>query len=91
MNKAELVSQIAASADVSKAQATKALDAFVASVTATLSNGDKLSLPGFGSFEPRQRAAREGRNPQTGKEIKIPASTVPAFKAGKTLKDAVNS
>jgi len=91
MNKTELVAKIAASADVSKAQASRILDAFIETVATTLSNGDKLSLLGFGTFEPRQRAARIGRNPQTGAELQIPASTVPAFKAGKGLKDAVKS
>lgn len=91
MNKTELVAQIAASADVSKAQATRVLDAFIETVATTLSNGDKLSLLGFGTFEPRQRAARSGRNPQTGAELHIPASTVPAFKAGQSLKHTVNS
>lgn len=90
MNKTELVEAIAKSADITKAQAGKAVDAFIDSVTATLVKGDKVTLIGFGTFETRERSARTGRNPQTGKSIKIEASTTPAFKAGKKLKDAVN-
>lgn len=90
MNKTELVEAIAKSADITKAQAGKAVDAFIDSVTATLVKGDKVTLIGFGTFETRERSARTGRNPQTGKSIKIAASTTPAFKAGKKLKDAVN-
>lgn len=91
MNKMELVKRIASTADLSQAQAERCLSAFTTIVTDTLSQGDRLALPGFGTFEPRQRAARAGRNPQTGAELQIPASTVPAFKAGQSLKDAVNS
>lgn len=90
MNKTELVEAIAESADLTKAQASKALEAFIESVTETLKKGDKVTLIGFGTFETRERSAREGRNPQTGKTIQIPASTTPAFKAGKKLKDALN-
>lgn len=90
MNKTELVDAIASSADLTKAQASKALDAFIESVTDTLKKGDKVILIGFGTFETRERSARKGRNPQTKKEITIPASTAPVFKAGKKLKDAVN-
>lgn len=90
MNKTELVDFIANEAGITKAQANKSVDAFVAAVTKTLAKGDKVSLIGFGTFETRKRAARTGRNPQTGKTIKIAASTTPAFKAGKKLKDAVN-
>lgn len=90
MNKTELVEAIAKSADITKAQAGKAVDAFIDSVTATLVKGDKVTLIGFGTFETRERSARTGRNPQTGKSIEIEASTTPAFKAGKKLKDAVN-
>ncbi len=90
MNKKELVDRIAVSADVSKAKATRILDAFTEAVATTMANGDKLSLIGFGTFETRQRDARIGRNPQTGQEINIPAANVPVFKAGKALKDAVN-
>ncbi len=89
MNKTELVEAVAKSAGLSKADAGKAVDAFVDSVTNALVKGDKVTLIGFGTFETRKRAARTGRNPQTGKELKIAASTVPAFKAGKKLKDAV--
>ncbi|MFI3246048.1 MAG: nucleoid-associated protein HU-beta [Ferrimonas sp.] len=90
MNKSQLIDQIAAGADISKAAAGRALDAFIDSITDTLKNGDKVSLVGFGTFEVRERAERTGRNPQTGKEIKIAAAKIPAFKAGKALKDAVN-
>lgn len=91
MNKTELVDAIAAAADITKAQAGRALDAVLESVTETLKNGEKVTLIGFGTFETRERAARTGRNPQTGKEIQIAASTTPAFKAGKKLKDALNA
>ena len=89
MNKAELVAAIAAKAEVSKKDAEKMLSAFTATVTDELKKGEKIALIGFGTFETRKRAAREGKNPQTGAAIKIPASVVPAFKAGKALKDAV--
>lgn len=91
MNKTELVKQIAATSGLSQTQAERCLNAFTTTVAETLSQGDRLALPGFGTFEPRQRAARTGRNPQTGAELKIPASTIPAFKADQTLKGAVNS
>jgi DNA-binding protein HU-beta len=91
MNKTELVDAIAAAADITKAQAGRALDAVLESVTETLKKGEKVTLIGFGTFETRERAARTGRNPQTGKEIQIAASTIPAFKAGKKLKDALNA
>ena len=90
MNKTELVDAIAAAADITKVQAGKALEAVLESVTETLKKGDKVTLIGFGTFETRERAARTGRNPQTGKEIQIAASITPAFKAGKKLKDALN-
>ncbi len=89
MNKAELVAAIAAKAEVSKKDAEKVLGAFTATVTDELKKGEKIALIGFGTFETRKRAAREGKNPQTGAAIKIPATVVPAFKAGKALKDAV--
>lgn len=89
MNKTELVDAVASSADISKAAAGRAVDAVVDSVTDALKKGDKVTLIGFGTFEVRQRAARTGRNPRTGAEIKIAASNIPAFKAGKKLKDAV--
>ncbi|MBV7433513.1 HU family DNA-binding protein [Cardiobacteriaceae bacterium TAE3-ERU3] len=90
MNKTELVEAIAAAAGITKAEANKALDAFIDNVTETLKKGDKVTLIGFGTFETRERSARTGRNPQTGAEIQIAASTTPAFKAGKKLKDALN-
>ena len=90
MNKSELVDAIADAADLSKASAGRALDAAVDAVTSALSNGDQVSLVGFGTFTVKHRAARAGRNPQTGAEIQIKAANVPSFKAGKALKDAVN-
>lgn len=90
MNKTELVDAIAAAADITKAQAGRALDAVLDNITETLKKGEKVTLIGFGTFETRERAARIGRNPQTGKEIQIAASITPAFKAGKKLKDALN-
>jgi len=89
MNKSELVAAIAAKAEVSKKDAEKVLAAFTATVTDELKKGEKIALIGFGTFETRKRAAREGKNPQTGAAIKIAATTVPAFKAGKALKDAI--
>lgn len=89
MNKTELINSVAEATELSKKDATKAVDAVFASIQDSLSKGEKVSLIGFGNFEVRERAARKGRNPQTGKEIDIPASKVPAFKAGKALKDAV--
>jgi len=90
MNKAELIEAVAASADLSKADATRAVDAVVHQVTSALKQGDQVTLVGFGTFQVKERAARTGRNPQTGATINIPASKVPGFKAGKALKDAVN-
>lgn len=90
MNKAELIDAIAASAELSKADAGRALDATVAAITKTLKQGDSVAVVGFGSFVVRERAARTGRNPKTKEEIQIPASKTPVFKAGKALKDAVN-
>ncbi len=90
MTKSELVDKIAAKAALTKAAAEKALNAFTSSVTDALKKGGKVTLVGFGTFSTTKRAARKGRNPQTGKEIKIKASTAPKFKAGKSLKDAVN-
>ena len=89
MNKTELVAAIAAQSGASKKDAEAVLNAFVDVVGDTLKKGDKISLVGFGTFEARKRAAREGKNPQTGAKIKIAATTVPAFKAGKALKDKV--
>ena len=90
MNKAELIDAVASTADLSKASATQAVDAVVDTITQSLRKGDSVTLVGFGTFEVRARAARTGRNPQTGAEIQIKASKAPAFKAGKALKDAVN-
>ncbi|ANR81039.1 DNA-binding protein HU [Kosakonia sacchari] len=85
-----MVDKIAADADISKAAAGRVLDAFIAAVTDSLKSGDDVALVGFGSFVVKERAARTGRNPQTGKEITIAAAKVPGFRAGKALKDAVN-
>ncbi|OON37550.1 DNA-binding protein HU [Izhakiella australiensis] len=90
MNKSQLIDKIAANADISKAAAGRVLDAFMGSVSDALKAGDEVALVGFGTFSVRERASRTGRNPQTGKEITIPASKVPGFRAGKALKDAVN-
>ena len=90
MNKTELVESVAETADLSKAAAGKAVDAFIGAVTGALKNGDQVTIVGFGAFLVRERAARVGRNPQTGAEIQIAAAKVPAFKPGKALKDAVN-
>ncbi|MAZ65679.1 MAG: DNA-binding protein HU [Kangiellaceae bacterium] len=90
MNKSELIDAIAASADITKAAAGRALDATTEAIEEALKNGDQVSLVGFGTFLVKERAARTGRNPQTGQEIQIPASKVPSFKPGKGLKDAVN-
>jgi DNA-binding protein HU-beta len=90
MNKAELIDAVASSADLSKASATQAVDAVVDTITESLRKGESVTLVGFGTFEVRARAARMGRNPQTGEELQIKASKAPAFKAGKALKDAVN-
>ncbi len=89
MTKAELIAKVAEQAELSKKDAEKALNATIASITGALKKGDKVALVGFGTFETRKRAARKGKNPQTGKEISIPATTTPAFKAGKALKEAV--
>ena len=89
MNKSELIAKIADKAELSKKDAEKALNAFVDGVTEALVAGDKVVLVGFGSFETKKRAARKGKNPQTGAIIDIPAATVPSFKVGKGLKDAV--
>lgn len=90
MNKAELVSAIADKADLSKKDAEAALKAFTDVVTEELKKGEKIQLVGFGTFEVSERAARTGRNPQTGEEMTIPASKAPKFKAGKALKDFIN-
>ena len=90
MNKSELIDAIAAAADLSKADAGRALDATIEAVTGALKKGESVSLVGFGTFQVKERAAREGRNPQTGATIQIAKAQVPSFKAGKALKDAVN-
>jgi DNA-binding protein HU-beta len=90
MNKAELIDAIATTSELSKADAGRALDATIAAIANALKKGDTVTVIGFGSFVVRARAARSGRNPKTGEEIKIAASKNPAFKAGKALKDAVN-
>tara|TARA_Y100000589_G_scaffold205004_1_gene193404 strand:+ start:907 stop:1179 length:273 start_codon:yes stop_codon:yes gene_type:complete len=90
MNKSELIDAIAAEANLSKADAKRALDAFQSAITGALKKGDRIALVGFGSFSVSKRSARTGRNPQTGKEIKIPAKNVVKFKAGAELSKAVN-
>ena len=91
MNKTELVAAVAEQADISKKDAEKVLKAFVDVVTEEMKKGEKVQLVGFGTFEVSERAAREGRKPQTGKTMKIEACKAPKFKAGKALKDAVNA
>ncbi|TKD34383.1 HU family DNA-binding protein [Azotobacter chroococcum] len=90
MNKADLIAAVAASADLPKTTATTVVDAFTAAITSTLQKGEPVTLVGFGTFEVKERAAREGRNPQTGAAIQIAAAKLPGFKPGKGLKDAVN-
>jgi len=90
MNKAELIDAVAAAADLSKSDAAKAVEAVTGAIGNTLSKGDQVAIVGFGTFAVKHRAARAGRNPKTGETIQIKASNVPAFKAGKALKDAVN-
>ena len=90
MNKTELIAAIAEKAEISKKDSEKALKAFIDVVTEQLKNDDKVQLVGFGTFEVSKRAAREGRNPQTGQTMKIAACKAPKFKAGKALKDAIN-
>lgn len=90
MNKGELVSSIAESADITKAAAEKVLECIMTNVESTLKKDEKLVLVGFGTFSVSKRAARKGRNPQTGKEIDIPAKNVPKFKVGAKLSEAVN-
>ena len=90
MNKAEFVAAIADAAELSRTEAANAVDAMVSVITKTLKKGENVTLVGFGTFEVRERAARQGRNPKTGETIEIAASKNPSFKAGKALKDAVN-
>ena len=89
MNKSELIDVVAASADISKVAASRAVDAMVDSITSALQKSDQVSLVGFGTFSIKERAARIGRNPKTGEAISIKAAKIPTFKAGKALKDAV--
>lgn len=90
MNKKELIESIAGAADISKAAAEKALNGTLAAIEESLKKGDKVTLVGFGTFSVNKRKARSGRNPQTGKTIKIPAKTIAKFKAGSKLSDAIN-
>lgn len=90
VNKADLISIMAEKSGLTKKDSEKALNAFVEAVGDALSKGDKVQLVGFGTFEVRERSARKGRNPQTGEEIDIPAASIPAFKAGKALKDIIS-
>ncbi len=90
MNKGDLIESVAGSAGLSKADAGRAVDAFIGSITGALKGGSQVSLVGFGTFTVKRRAARMGRNPRSGEAIQIKASNVPGFKAGKALKDAVN-
>lgn len=90
MNKSELISAVADASDLSKADAGRAVDAVFDAITDAMKAGDKVSLVGFGTFQVRERAARQGRNPKTGETINIAAGKTPGFKAGKALKDAVN-
>jgi len=91
MNKAELVAMMTTKANLTKKDSESALNALIESITETMKKGDKVSLVGFGTFETRKRAARNGINPQTKQAIKIPATKAPVFKAGKALKDSVNA
>ena len=90
MNKAEFIEAVAGASDLSRADAGRAVDAVISTITKALKKGDTITLVGFGTFDVRKRAARTGRNPRTGEEISIAASMNPGFKAGKALKDAVN-
>lgn len=89
MNKKDLIKAVAAASDLSNKDAEKAINALTAAVTDALKKGEKVQLVGFGTFEVRERAAKQGRNPRTGATIEIPASKLPAFRAGQALKDAV--
>lgn len=91
MKKDDLINAVAESTDLSKADVDRTLKAFVDTVTQGVAKGDKVQMPGLGTFEPRERSAREGRNPQTGESIHIAATTVPGFKAATAFKDAVSS
>jgi DNA-binding protein HU-beta len=89
MKKSELIDKVAKEAKIPRAAAERAINSFTSTVTGLLKKGDKITLPGFGTFMVSNRSARKGRNPRTGQEIKIPASKIPKFKVGKGLKDAV--
>ncbi len=91
MNKTELIAKVAEVTEMTKKEATQSVEAVLSVITEALRSGDKVQLIGFGNFEVRNRAARKGRNPQTGEEIDIPASKVPAFRPGKQLKEMVNN
>ena len=90
MNKNELISKVAESASLTKAEATRAVDSLIETITSSLKQGDEVRLTGFGTFTTTQRKATTGRNPRTGQSIKIAASTQPKFRAGKSLRDSVN-
>ncbi|MDV0844684.1 HU family DNA-binding protein [Klebsiella quasipneumoniae] len=90
MNKSDLIMAVAESADITKAKAEAAVNALMTTITAELKEGGSVALTGFGTFQVRARAARTGRNPQTGEAIEVAAANIPGFKAGKSLKDAVN-
>ncbi|WP_339186724.1 HU family DNA-binding protein [Paenibacillus sp. FSL R5-0490] len=89
MNKSDLITHVSEATELSKKDVTKAIDAVFEAISEALQSGDKVQLVGFGNFEVRERSARKGRNPQTGEEIEIPASKIPAFKPGKALKDGI--
>ncbi|MEW4370306.1 HU family DNA-binding protein [Paenibacillus sp. WLX1005] len=89
MNKTDLIAQVIEKTELQKKDATKAVDAVFEAIASALQSGDKVQLVGFGNFEVRERSARKGRNPQTGEEIEIAASKIPAFKPGKALKDGI--
>lgn len=90
MNQTELIQQVADEANLTKTQAQGALRALLKTIVQVVADGDKVTLVGFGSFEPKERSAREGRNPKTGETLQIPAATVPTFSAGKAFREAVN-
>ncbi len=90
MNKAQLVDAVAAASDISKASAARAVDALLQAISDSLKQGEVVSITGFGNFSVRHRDARMARNPRTGESVHVPASKLPVFKAGKSLKDAVN-
>ena len=90
VNKSELIARVAEVTELPKKDVTRVVDAVFQTISETLQKGEKVQLVGFGSFEVRERSARKGRNPQTGEEIEIPASKVPAFKPGKALKEGIN-